>query len=142
MRRFDPLRHPVAKAEAPFCNLYLNIDFGRTHLVATDELLRSSLPVFHGGNSTAPYNLLVCRLPVANFHLYAVRGVATRERAPRPAFPLTAGVEPFWDGICTDVLPGRFFSALGCWTNRSAHPLEQVKWAVFQVPRTSQTPCP
>ena len=63
--------------------------------MAADELLGAALPVFHGGNSTAPYNLLVCRLPVANFHLYAVRGVATRERAPSPAFPPTAGVEPF-----------------------------------------------
>ncbi|SCJ43597.1 Carboxylesterase ybfK [Anaerotruncus sp. 2789STDY5834896] len=51
---------------------YVDTTFGRTHLVETGNFAGPAVLVFHGGNSTTAYNLLLCRFLLPHFHLYAV----------------------------------------------------------------------
>lgn len=56
----------------PFSDLFVNTSFGKTHIVETGNLTGKPLLVFHGGNSTSAYNLLMCRFLLDTFHIYAV----------------------------------------------------------------------
>ncbi|WP_286167155.1 alpha/beta hydrolase [Clostridium sp. D33t1_170424_F3] len=51
---------------------YVATSFGQTHLVETGNLEGPPLLVFHGGNSTTAYHLLLCRFLLKDFHVYAV----------------------------------------------------------------------
>ena len=51
----------LKKLNVPFEDIYLKTSFGQTHLVETGDKTGKPLLVFHGGNSTTAYNLLMCR---------------------------------------------------------------------------------
>lgn len=53
-------------------DIYVETSFGRTHLIETGNKNGRPLLVFHGGNSTTAYNLLICRFLLDDFHIYAV----------------------------------------------------------------------
>ena len=42
-----------------YSDIWINTSFGKTHLVETGNLLGIPLLVFHGGNATTAYNLLL-----------------------------------------------------------------------------------
>ena len=75
----------LQKLDLPFRDLYIDTDFGRTHLVETGELSGPPLLVFHGGNPTAAYNLLTCRFLAADF---GPPGEERRDQPPRPQLRL------------------------------------------------------
>lgn len=62
----------IKKLDMPFSDIYINTSFGRTHLIETGNKNEKPLLVFHGGNSTTAYNLLICRFLLDDFHVYAV----------------------------------------------------------------------
>lgn len=62
----------LLKLNIPFSDIYVKTTFGRTHIVETGNTAGNPLLVFHGGNSTTAYNLLMCRFLLNDFHVYAV----------------------------------------------------------------------
>lgn len=62
----------MSKLGVPFSDLFVNTRFGKTHIVETGNLSGKPLLIFHGGNSTSAYNLLMCRFLLNAFHVYAV----------------------------------------------------------------------
>lgn len=62
----------LLKLGKDFKDIYVETSFGKTHVVETGNIQGIPLLVFHGGNSTSAYNLLMCRFLVEDFHIYAV----------------------------------------------------------------------
>lgn len=62
----------LKKLNVQFTDIYVKTSFGKTHLVETGDKAGKPLLVFHGGNSTTAYNLLMCRFLLNDFHVYAV----------------------------------------------------------------------
>lgn len=62
----------LSKLHMPYKDIYVETSFGRTHLVEIGNRDGEPLLVFHGGNSTTAYNLLMCRFLLDDFHVYAV----------------------------------------------------------------------
>lgn len=56
----------------PFSDIYVKTSFGKTHLVEIGNKTGKPLLVFHGGNATTAYNLLMCKFLLNDFHIYAV----------------------------------------------------------------------
>ncbi|MEQ6357072.1 alpha/beta hydrolase [Lysinibacillus sp. M3] len=62
----------LRKLEYSCKDVYVHTRFGRTHIIETGNLSGEPLLVFHGGNSTTAYNLLMYRFLLKDFHIYAV----------------------------------------------------------------------
>ncbi len=62
----------LSKLGCAFQDIWIHTSFGETHLIETGHPGGPPLLVFHGGNSTTAYNLLLCRFLLAEFHVYAV----------------------------------------------------------------------
>lgn len=62
----------LSKLNMPFTDMYVETSFGKTHIIEIGNKNGKPLLVFHGGNSTTAYNLLMCRFLLADFHVYAV----------------------------------------------------------------------
>lgn len=62
----------LLKTGKPFSDIYVKTSFGKTHIVEMGNSNETPLLVFHGGNSTSAYNLLMCRFLLEDFHIYAV----------------------------------------------------------------------
>lgn len=62
----------LLKLGKPFADIFVKTSFGKTHVVETGDSGAPPLLVFHGGNSTTAYNLLMCRFLLEDFHIYAV----------------------------------------------------------------------
>lgn len=62
----------LLKLNMPFSDIYVKTSFGKTHLVETGNKTGMPLLVFHGGNATTAYNLLMCNFLLKDFHIYAV----------------------------------------------------------------------
>lgn len=62
----------IEKLNMPCSDIYVETSFGKTHLIETGNRNGKPLLVFHGGNSTTAYNLLISRFLLNDFHVYAV----------------------------------------------------------------------
>lgn len=62
----------LRKLGCEFKDIYVDTSFGKTHVVETGNFGKEPLLVFHGGNSTTAYNLLIYRFLLKDFHVYAV----------------------------------------------------------------------
>ena len=62
----------LLKLGKAFSDIYVQTSFGKTHIVEIGNGNKTPLLVFHGGNSTSAYNLLMCRFLLEDFHIYAV----------------------------------------------------------------------
>lgn len=62
----------LAKLDCNYKNIFFETSFGKTHIIETGNLTGLPLLVFHGGNSTSAYNLLLCQFLLKDFHIYAV----------------------------------------------------------------------
>lgn len=58
--------------DTPYSDIYIDIDFGNTHLIETGKTTGKPLLVSHGGNTTTAYNLYLFRFLLEEFHIYAV----------------------------------------------------------------------
>ena len=56
----------------PYSDIYIDTDFGKTHLIEIGKMTGKPLLVFHGGNTTTAYNLYLFRFLLEEFHIYAV----------------------------------------------------------------------
>ena len=62
----------LTKLGSSFSDVYVNTSFWKTHIIETGNDKGVPLLVFHGGNSTSAYNLLMCQFLLDDFHIYAV----------------------------------------------------------------------
>ena len=62
----------LKKSGAHYEDIYVDTSFGKTHLVRIGNKAGKPLLVFHGGNSTTAYNLLLCKFLLDDFDIYAV----------------------------------------------------------------------
>ncbi|MCB6203104.1 alpha/beta fold hydrolase [Extibacter muris] len=62
----------LSKLGKSFSDIYVKTSFGKTHIIETGNSKGIPLLVFHGGNSTSAYNLLMCQFLLEDFHIYAV----------------------------------------------------------------------
>lgn len=62
----------MKKLLVSFSDIIVNTSFGKTHIVGIGNRAGKPLLVFHGGNSTTAYNLLMCKFLLSDFHVYAV----------------------------------------------------------------------
>lgn len=62
----------INKLGTDYSDIYVNTSFGKTHLIETGNKNGKPLLVFHGGNSTTSYNLLIQKFLLKDFHIYAV----------------------------------------------------------------------
>ena len=62
----------LSKLNMPFSDIYVKTSFGKTHLIEIGNKTGKPLLVFHGGNATTAYNLLMCQFLLNDFHIYAV----------------------------------------------------------------------
>lgn len=62
----------LKKSGAHYEDIYVDTSFGKTHLVRIGNKARKPLLVFHGGNSTTAYNLILCQFLLDDFDIYAV----------------------------------------------------------------------
>ncbi|OXS73016.1 alpha/beta hydrolase [Lysinibacillus sp. KCTC 33748] len=62
----------LKKLEYSYKDVFVHTRFGRTHIIEIGNLSGEPLLVFHGGNSTTAYNLLMYRFLLKDFHIYAV----------------------------------------------------------------------
>lgn len=62
----------LARLETDFKDRYVKTSYGMTHIVETGNPDGKPLLLFHGGNSTTSYNLLLCRFLLDDFHIFAV----------------------------------------------------------------------
>lgn len=62
----------LKKLDCDFNDLFIDTSFGKTHLIETGNFNGTPLLVFHGGNSTTSYNLLLFRFLLKDFHIFAV----------------------------------------------------------------------
>ena len=58
--------------DTPYSDIYIDTDFGKTHLIEIGKTTGKPLLVFHGGNTTTAYNLYLFRFLLEEFHIYAV----------------------------------------------------------------------
>lgn len=62
----------IKKINMPFTDIYVNTTFGKTHLIEIGNKKGKPLLIFHGGNSTTAYNLIICKFLLKDFHIFAV----------------------------------------------------------------------
>lgn len=62
----------LLKLGKSFSDIYVQTSFGKTHIVEIGNSNETPLLVFHGGNSTSAYNLLMCKFLLEDFRVYAV----------------------------------------------------------------------
>lgn len=62
----------LKRLKVVYSDKWVSTSFGRTHLIETGNLSGIPLLVFHGGNATTAYTLLVCDFLMDDFHIYAV----------------------------------------------------------------------
>ncbi len=55
-----------------FEDIYVDTCFGKTHVIKTGNSKAKPLLLFHGGNATSAYNLILCRFLLKDFQVYAV----------------------------------------------------------------------
>lgn len=60
------------KLKRQYSDICVKTSFGNTHIIETGNFTGKPLLVFHGGNSTSAYNLLMCQFLLDDFHIYAV----------------------------------------------------------------------
>ena len=53
-------------------DIFVDTSYGKTHIIEIENKDKPLLLVFHGGNSTSAYNLLVCKFLLKDFHIFAV----------------------------------------------------------------------
>lgn len=58
----------LLKLGKSFSDIYVQTSFGKTHIVKIGNSNEIPLLVFHGGNSTSAYNLLMCRFLLEDLH--------------------------------------------------------------------------
>ncbi len=62
----------LLKLNMPFSDIYVKTSFGKPRLVEISNKTGKPLLVFHGGNATTAYNLLMCQFLLNDLHVYAV----------------------------------------------------------------------
>lgn len=62
----------IKELKIPCHDIYIDTPYGKTHLIETGNFKGKPLLLFHGGNATTAYNLLMLKFLLNDFHIYAV----------------------------------------------------------------------
>lgn len=77
----------LSKLNCEFKDIYVATSVGLTHIVETGNLHGKLLLVFHGGNSTTAYNLLICSFLLKDLNIYAVDIVGHPGKSAETSLP-------------------------------------------------------
>lgn len=104
----------LRKLERPCSDLYVETSYGKTHLIRTGNPRGTPLLVFHGGNSTTAYNLLLCRFLLDDFCLYAVDLMGHPGRSDERVLPAWGYAYGRW---ASEVIRKLGFGRIRCYGN-------------------------
>lgn len=103
----------IEKLGVPYTDIYVDTSFGRTHLIDTGNKNGKPLLIFHGGNSTTSYNLLMFRFLIEDFHIYAVDIVGHPGKSAEVSLPHTGYAYGEWASEVIDAIGYSKISCLG-----------------------------
>lgn len=124
----------------PFSDIFVQTTFGKTHIVETGKKEGKPLLVFHGGNSTTAYNLLMCRFLLKDFHVYAVDTIGHPGKSEEVCLSHRGYAYGRWAG---EVIRGLGYNRIACFGGSFGGGIlakllcvapEQVEKAVLLVP--------
>ena len=101
----------LKKLGRPYADLYVDTSFGKTHLVETGNPSGPPLLIFHGGNSTTAYNLLLCKFLLEDFHVFAVDIVGHPGKSAERSLSPRGYAYGKW---AAEVIDGLGFSKIRC----------------------------
>lgn len=104
----------LLKLGCTYKDIFIMTSFGKTHLIETGDITKPPLLVFHGGNSTTAYNLLMCRFLLDNFHIYAVDIVGHPGKSAEVCLPHHGYSYGVWASEVIDGLGFNNIRCLGC----------------------------
>lgn len=103
----------LSKLGCGYRDIFIDTSFGKTHLVETGNTSGPALLVFHGGNSTTAYNLLICRFLLEDFHVYAVDIIGHPGKSAETSLPPWGYAYGRWAGEVIDGLGYREMRCFG-----------------------------
>ncbi|WP_165211957.1 hypothetical protein [Streptococcus tangpeifui] len=65
----------VEALNLPYQDIFLETSFGKTHLIELGNSDRKPLLIFHGGNTSSPYNLHQFKFLLKDFRTYAIDSI-------------------------------------------------------------------
>ena len=98
----------------PYSDIYIDTDFGKTHLIETGKMTGKPLLVFHGGNTTTAYNLYLFRFLLEEFHIYAVDTIGHPGKSAEIILSAKSLSYGQWASQVVSQLGFREMSVLGC----------------------------
>lgn len=101
----------ISKLGCDYRDVFLDTSFGKTHLVETGNASGPALLVFHGGNSTTAYNLLLCRFLLEDFHVYAVDIIGHPGKSAETSLPPRGYAYGRW---ASEVIEGLGYREIRC----------------------------
>lgn len=101
----------LKKLGRPYADLYVDTSFGKTHLVETGNPSGPPLLIFHGGNSTTAYNLLLCKFLLEDFRVFAVDIVGHPGKSAERSLSPRGYAYGKW---AAEVIDGLGFSKIRC----------------------------
>ena len=100
--------------DTPYSDIYIDTDFGKTHLIETGKTTGKPLLVFHGGNTTTAYNLHLFRFLLEEFHIYAVDTIGHPGKSAEKILPANSLSYGQWASQVVNRLGFTEMSVLGC----------------------------
>lgn len=97
----------------PWKDRYIDTSFDKTHIIETGKQFGEPLLVFHGGNATTAYNLLMCGFLMNDFHVYAVDMIGHPGKSAETSLSAKGYDYGHWVGEVMDVLGFKKISLFG-----------------------------
>ena len=101
----------LSKLGCQYRDIFVKTSFGETHLVETGNTEGPALLVFHGGNSTTAYHLLMCKFLHQDFHIYAVDTIGHPGKSAQTCLSPRGYSYGRWAG---EVIEGLGFEKIRC----------------------------
>lgn len=130
----------LRRLQCQYSDVWVNTSFGKTHIVETGNLNGEPLLVFHGGNATSAYNLLIFDFMFSDFHIFAVDTIGHPGKSAETC--LSAKGYDYGKWAC-EVIEKLGFSSMACCAGSFGAGIlakamcvapEKIKKAVLYVP--------
>lgn len=101
----------LKKLDTPCSDIYIDTSYGKTHLVLTGNPAGIPLLVFHGGNCTSAYNLIMCSFLLRDFRVYAVDTIGHPGKSEERSLPHRGYSYGKW---ASEVIDGIGYDKIAC----------------------------
>lgn len=101
----------LARLKIFYRDIYVDTAFGKTHLIETGNPNGKPLLMFHGGNATTAYNLLVSSFLLDDFHVYAVDTIGHPDKSAEISLSATNYDYGKW---ASEVISALGFKKIAC----------------------------